>query len=485
MFRKQLKYTFNVLISTVLTLYSFEVKGHENFKDLCEKHKSELNKTIVYQFITFYNMENYAENLAKCLDASRSEMDKFGVESKIRILCDGRVGDLKAIKKAFSYYPQTLRVTDIDFNQVNKGCSRSRYIQLEKSISEVQKDISDNKHVYFSILDGDDIIHKDFYLFMSLAILEKDADAVYAPLVVKCTKNDSQKITNELISKDICNELISIEKAYSVSDFTVNLFKAEKIFCENSISLNQDGLITLSPEFGSHYSDVFEVSFSSRNFYVSSSTAPYLNELKGEPNEVIPMYFYMQNPKSIEHNLFLSMFRYFNSEKSMKISFELALSKFRYVHFDEVPFFLLGYPGLLDKSAADYKIDPNCNNTTMDLLLRSFKYNHIKLRQSIRIVLNEIKDKFHWKYVRNCIRLHAILNDKRAKILLNKPTTESLSDYFVRSFYNSLVNELFGSPKDESIQRDINIIPVIKLSKEDSKILKQYGFDISGIEFAD
>lgn len=179
--------------------------------------------------VTAYEQEKFVPNLARSLKLNYDRLREFGVDFQIRLTCDGRDEDRVAFERAFlsSGIPQ--RNFIISLNPTNKGVSLTRYKQLLSSIEEIMRDIASGKYVYFSIFDGDDMMHQDYCLLMLATALEAAAESIgLIQLGLQCYEKDTPEIP-PLQTKSILEKSLQYEPADN-SDFTPILFKASVLY---------------------------------------------------------------------------------------------------------------------------------------------------------------------------------------------------------------------------------------------------------------
>ena len=141
-----------------------------------------LSNTSLFFFITAWNQERFAPNLATSLRLNYDRLSEKRVDFQIRLTCDGRQEDFDAFSDAFSKAFADSGIPSenykIDLNPKNLGVSRTRFNQLENANKEISSLLKAGKHVYFSIFDGDDVIHQDYCLLLLAAALKEDADVI-------------------------------------------------------------------------------------------------------------------------------------------------------------------------------------------------------------------------------------------------------------------------------------------------------------------
>ncbi len=451
MLKQFLKYLFTV--STIVpNIYSMElemnsnsleseIEGHTSFvvRDLYARQRTELSKSSIYFFVTAYEQEKFAPNLARSLKLNYDRLRKFGVDFQIRLICDGRVEDLEAFKNAFLFSKIPSSNFTISLNQKNKGCSLTRYEQLLSSKEEIMKDISSGKHVYFSIFDGDDIIHKDYCILMLSTALETDADIVgIEQLAVKCWEKDLS-IINTLRSKDISHTIIDYKPA-SVGDFCTNLFKA---FCIYNSEFNFDfsghindfagevfnkniHFVTLDPLV---FSDLFK---SKITLYLKNSYPPYSN-LFSAPNvsdigeKFIPMFFYMQHPGSQEHSPLKTILKFIDNQ-----DFVRHLLKTRDPDGVSIFFGIIDQNGINDRliKTSEKNIDVN-----EEFLIERFKNKHL-FAHTFKEIMEQMTQNYN--------DIEYLLNHPKTQELLAQDISKPLSDDFVKTFYRDVFDIILG-----------------------------------------
>lgn len=429
-----------LLDSTSSVLYTQFVVG-----DLYNRQRPKLSKSSIYFFITAYNQERFAENLARSLKLNYARLSEFGVDFQIRLTCDGRTEDYEAFKRAFLTHiiPETNFI--ISLNEMNKGCSLTRYEQLIGSRDEIMKDIESGRNVYFSIFDGDDMIHQDYCLLMLAAALETNAESIgLTQMGVQCHEWDIP-----LISKLQPTSILKKSLQYEVADdsnFTPILFKAPLVYNNISFDFNfyvirhgykypvdhNTALDTLTPILTLFKGPRFSIS--DIEFYQGTDLLNSV-DITCIPSNFIPMFFYMQHSDSMAHNQLKDILGIYSKLTAGKKLDELTLT---ILNFDDIFLF-----GIHDHIHSGYIVTPDKNLTiTEEFLISSFRNNHIlahifknTITESKFPYLAEDKTKQRIKY---------ILEHPKMQELLAQDTSKPLPDEFIRSFYKDVFDIILG-----------------------------------------
>ncbi len=369
-------------------------------RNLYDRQRAELSNSIIYFFITAYKQERFASNLARSLRLNYDRLREFGVDFRIKLTCDGRDEDREAfvseLQEAFEEIIKSGKLPfDVTYNEQNKGCSFTRYEQLLSSKEEIMRDIDSSKHVYFSIFDGDDMIHQDYCLLMLATALETDADIVGVPgLLVQCEESSGD--IHKLQTQDICSRTLYY-KEESVEDSTVYLFRASCIYNDTFDfrfidHVTKEGIIV----FSNPYTDFTVLDFLTSRDNLSfalfkkqysihdpllSSVNPYddlLNtvNITDIPTTFIPMFFYMQHSDSMEKT-FLDNLMQACENRDMLTSILFAEAETRLATPYKITdvAMLLGIPDFINGNRGMIRIFQE--DFTEEYLMEVFKNNHI------------------------------------------------------------------------------------------------------------
>jgi len=414
--------------------------------DLYEHQRTELSKSSIYFFITAYKQEKFAENLARSLELNYARLCEFGVNFQIRLTCDGRTEDYEAFKRAFSIHiiPETNFI--ISLNESNKGCSLTRYEQLCNSREEIMKDIASGRNVYFSIFDGDDMIHQDYCLLMLALALGTKAETIgVTQLGLQCYEEDTSKI-NTLQTKSILEKSLQYEPAND-SDFTPILFKASVLYNDifdfkfsakyhgNTYPIDPlVGFFTLSPLLELYKGARFSIS--DKGFYQEQSRGLFgcADTSIDMPAEFLPMFYYMQHSGSMMHNGLKETLKVYSGLLTGK-NLEIVLSI-----IDANDIFLFGISDYID---SEYTVTSDKNITvTEEFLINSFKNNH-KLAHAFKETITESDNPYVLPEETNQ-RIKYILEHPKMQELLAQDVSKSLSDEFVKTFYKDIFDMILG-----------------------------------------
>lgn len=434
--------------------------------DLYDRQRAELSKSSIYFLVTAYEQEKFAPNLARSLKLNYDRLREFGVDFQIRLTCDGRDEDRVAFESAFLSLEIPQRNFIISLNPTNKGVSLTRYEQLISSREEIMRDIASGKHVYFSIFDGDDMMHQDWCRLMLATALETNADVVgIERLAARCHECDISKV-KQFQAVDI-NHFTLDYISEGVFEFCTNLFKASCIYnSEFNFDFSEhdkygepfyknESLATLSPLTDS---DLFKLHINlcrSQNKLGEKTLffATYVSEIE---DEFIPMHFYMQHPGSLEHSMLKQMLKSIEDNQDF-VSFQIKDGAFAN---------LLLFFGIVSEEGIDKRlIKTSERNIDVDeeFLIEHFKNNHLLANR-----FNEITESTLQEYDEEDRRdIEFILNHPKTQELLAQDISNPLSDDFVKTFYRDVFDIILGvKPNPETTIESINEIVTSTVSSE-------------------
>lgn len=434
-------------------------------KDIYEHQRAELSKSSIYFLVTAYEQEKFAPNLARSLKLNYDRLREFGVDFQIRLTCDGRDEDRVAFERAFlsSGIPQDNFI--ISLNPINKGVSLTRYEQLLSSRDEIMRDIASGKYVYFSIFDGDDMMHQDWCRLMLATALETNADVVgIERFAARCHECDIS-IVEQFQAVDI-NHFTLGYISEDVFEFCTNLFKASCIYnSEFNFDFSEhdkydepfyknESLATLSPLTDS---DLFKlhINLCRRQNKLGEKTLFYATYVSEIEDEFIPMHFYMQHPGSLEHSMLKRMLRDIDNQDFVR--FQMKDGAFA----DLLVFFGILYQGRIDERL----IKTSERNIDIDeeFLIERFKNKHLLANRFKKITESTLQG-----YDEEDRRdIEFILNHSKTQELLAQDTSKPLSDDFIKIFYRNVFDIILGlKPNPKPAIDAINEIVTPTVSSE-------------------
>ncbi len=259
--------------------------------ELTKKYEDKLSQSEVFITIPVRNSVRYMHDLRKTLEASVTELIKYGVWVHVIITSDGSQRDYDECSNEFKNFPLSPKVIlDIQLQERNEeeisaiiqkkkmesesewrdlelsseeqnrakdllesfiGLSRTRYNLLERVCELMNKAKKNNLMPFLFMMDSDDIMHKRLILMELLALLETGASTVgpgdffgWASHIEKWGESsgnylrfsgESQAVF-EIANSDVDEYLI--RKDYNIEGCTFNLYSSrivEKVVSDHNL----------------------------------------------------------------------------------------------------------------------------------------------------------------------------------------------------------------------------------------------------------
>ena len=434
---------------------------------LISNNRDELSNSVIYFFVTAYNMEKFAPYLAHSLKLNYERLKQYGVDLHVRLKCDGRVEDSEAFSKAFDeeQFPRSnIKITK---NDQNKGCAQTRLEQLLEAKGEIEESIRLGKNVWISIFDGDDMLHQDSLLLRLVIGLHTGSDAVtMRRFFSRC--GESKEVLDgvrSLLTRSIDTESFLTRRNYGISDYTDNLLDARNLYANagfsgqpplNEISQGQERddvdlstLMALDP----YYLDVIEVfSGNTRNNPPRALDAPLIeNILNGKHQPpYTPLLFYVQQSKSLEHTqLELLLENHWSNEQNFRRYLEKCTSGTLFFYDMHDTWLLFG---AFNKISDKFLVTPEQNKEIdREKLLETFQYNH-RLALEMERFLDEkigkgVLEKYIWEPKKD-----ELFRSTNIKELLKQDMKKPLSREFMESFYKDVFDTIFAGQRSNPIE---------------------------------
>lgn len=401
--------------------------------DLYKEQEENLKNASLYFYVTAFNHEKFVHNLINSLQLNYDRLNSFGVDFQIILTCDGRREDYDAFSVAFQNSKIPAANVEVILNAVNKGCSLTRYEQLDSHKDKMLSDLNSGKSVYFSIFDGDDMVHQDYFLLLLATALRTGADVVgIDSLGVKCTIDDVARINN-LQTRDLTGAELHYVN-YHDHDSTTLIARVQDTFPKFLESIKDKDLDfeTLLPvTTSSLFPNKVSVFYSNYRFLISLTEDTKNSYISNMDNDYPAMFFYLQHSTSMEHSLLKITLRNFGRDEERSLNWSINNDYFDFLAL------LFGCPlGDIDEIKPLIKTDDRNIDITEKFLVSNFKYMHQ--------VLARFKDKVQTQNKKSTDndQLQHIL--KETKLLQEQDISKPLSENFIKAYYKKTFDILLG-----------------------------------------